>query len=95
MGNREQPMTHIEYTKRLEEILDDCFEAEPAGYFDYEKAITAIQQLNNEAIGEDVPLHQPFDDKYDYVEMGGWTIFRKGVNWYKQELRNILGASND
>ena len=51
------------------------------------EAKQAIYKDLMELIGDDIPLHQPFDDKYDYVEMGGWTIFRKGANWYKQELR--------
>lgn len=100
-------MTNKEYTNRLKEIVDYCAESYyPEHEFgvtwadenqEYLKqAITAIQQLNNEAIGEDElnPFGKPRINPYSCDECGApeepYTR-----NQLRQELRNILGASNE
>lgn len=84
-------MTKDEYTKRLEEILNTvwdeaCDMMEDGGTVDISRpeAITAIQQLNNEAIGADKQFRNVYQWQQD-----------EPLNLLRQELRNILGVSND
>lgn len=36
---------------------------------------------------KDVPLEQPFDEDMDNITLQGHLIFRKGVNWQNERLR--------
>lgn len=90
-------MTKDKYTKRLEEILDEQFKRldgttvlpiynRPTAVG---QAITAIQQLNNEAIG---------GDSYWYVDDDGvkqYNTFNSTANGVKRELRAVIGQDNE
>jgi hypothetical protein len=92
-------MTHIEYTKRLEEILDEQFKRldgttvlpiynRPTAVC---QAITAIQQLNNEAM----PQKKDATDGKDYFYSPEVKIAVANYNQAIDELRAVIGASND
>lgn len=81
-------MTNAEYTQKLGKVLDMFLEwnkpmDRPTTTFSLDdsmsksEAITAIQQLNNKAIGEDEPT--------------GETAAQVYRNDFRQELRNIMG----
>ena len=82
-------MTKDEYVKRLEEIMAKyaiqimgTYQGATSLGVDGFNAISAIQQLNNEAIGADIEIDYSFgvgDDRPDIQ------------NEVRQELRNIIG----
>jgi hypothetical protein len=94
-------MDNIEYTKRLEEILisilHDC-DTEPDEITKYvvidqnefcHKAITAIQQLNNEAM----PQKKDATDGKDYFYSPKVKIAVANYNQAIDELRAVIGAT--
>lgn len=99
-------MTKDEYTKRLEDLLGeyhivkyeniDGYTRIASSETDWYELKKAIQQLNNEAINEDElnPFGKPRINPYSCDECGApeepYTR-----NQLRQELRNILGASNE
>ncbi len=87
-------MTKDEYTKRLEEIMAKyaiqimgTYQGATSLGVDGFNAISAIQQLNNEAIGKNAKIR--YDDWKDNVALG------EATNKLRQELRAVIGVSNE
>ena len=79
-------MHKIEYTKRLEDICEELLTIDWGddrnAYDSYlAEAITAIQQLNNEAIGK--------DERKSYA--GHERLAAKQPNQLRQKLRAVIG----
>lgn len=88
-------MTKDEYTKRLEEILltygGYCSQQVEAtdGDKQFFEAITAIQQLNNEAIGEtEIQVRGITQNKENPMY---WTKSTKVDYELRQELKAVIG----
>lgn len=96
-------MDKIEYTKRLEDLLGeyhivkyeniDGYTRIASSETDWHELKKAIQQLNNEAIGQtDIQVRGITQNKENPMY---WTKSTRVDFELRQELRNILGASNE
>lgn len=86
-------MDNIEYTKRLEEILTNYYRktvrVDGNTPNSRQEAITAIQQLNNEAIGEtEIQVRGITQNKENPMY---WTKGTKIDYELRQELREVIG----
>lgn len=86
-------MNKDEYTKRLEEIILFCHDRLHPDYNLMEEAITAIQQLNNEAIDSGTSFAEV--TKKPTEQLNRFGSYVKGQNELRQELRAVIGASNE
>jgi len=107
-------MDRSTYTKRLEEILDEQFKRldgttvlpiynRPTAVG---QAITAIQQLNNEAIGQNTTQCKDVD-AMDAIEFRQYAKYQcnseydvdiavdDATDQLRQELKAVIGVSND
>ncbi len=83
---------------KIDDVLGDCFEAEPAGYFDFDRARQALYKDLRELIGT--------DSEARYMSMGNELYsgavdadsFRKGYrmkqDFMKIALAEYMGVKN-